>query len=63
MTSWQGAGSDRFIVGPGTGSDTLTDFDFAADSIVISGFGLSALDSGALPPEVALERSAGDGTD
>ena len=58
-----GAGSDRFVVGPGTGSDTLTDFDFAADSIVISGFGLSSLDSGALPPEVALERSAGDGTD
>ena len=58
-----GVGSDRFIVGPGTGSDTLTDFDFAADSIVISGFGLSPLDSGALPPEVALERSAGDGTD
>ena len=58
-----GAGSDRFVVGPGTDSDTLTDFDFAADSIVISGFGLSALDSGALPPEVALERSAGDGTD
>ena len=58
-----GAGSDRFVVSPGTGSDTLTDFDFAADSIVISGFGLSSLDSGALPPEVALERSAGDGTD
>ena len=58
-----GVGSDRFVVGPGTGSDTVTDFDFAADSIVISGFGLSPLESGALPPEVALERSAGDGTD
>ena len=58
-----GAGSDRFVVDPGTGSDTVTDFDFTADSIVISGFGLSPLDSGALPSEVALERSAGDGTD
>ena len=58
-----GVGSDRFVVGPGTGSDTLNDFDFNTDSIVISGFGLSPLDSGALPPEVVLERSAGDGTD
>jgi len=58
-----GAGSDRFIVAPGVGSDTVTDFDFTADSIVISGFGLSPLDSGALPPEVSLERSAGDETD
>ena len=30
------AGSDRFIVAPGVGSDTVTDFDFSADSIVIS---------------------------
>ena len=58
-----GTGSDRFVMAPGTGSDTLNDFDFNADSIVISGFGLSPLDSGALPPEVVLERSAGDGTD
>ena len=58
-----GAGSDRFVVAPGSGSDVITGFDFAADSLVVSGFGLSSLDSGALPPEVQLSRSAGDGTD
>jgi Ca2+-binding RTX toxin-like protein len=58
-----GAGSDRFVLAPGSGSDLITGFDFTSDSIVVSGFGLSSLDSGALPPEVQLARSAGDGTD
>ena len=58
-----GSGADRFVIAPESGTDTITDFDFSADTLVISGFGLSPLDSGALPPEVQLARSEGQATD
>jgi len=51
------------VIAPESGTDTITDFDFSKDTLVINGFGLSPLDNGALPSEVELSRSAGEGTD
>ena len=39
-----GSGADRFVVSPSSGTDTVTDFDYASDSLVISGFGLTVSD-------------------
>ena len=39
-----GSGADRFVVSPSSGTDTVTDFDYAFDSLVISGFGLTVSD-------------------
>jgi Ca2+-binding RTX toxin-like protein len=39
-----GSGADRFVVSPSSGTDTITDFDYASDSLVISGFGLTVSD-------------------
>ena len=41
-----GDGADRFVVGPSSGTDTITDFDYTSDSLVISGFGLTVSDLG-----------------
>jgi Ca2+-binding RTX toxin-like protein len=58
-----GSGADRFVIAPESGTDTITDFDFSTDTLVINGFGLSPLDNGGLPSEVELSRTAGEGTD